>query len=241
MTPMSAPPSTAPPGAEARRAALAAKINHEHDLACKDTRSALEHVVAAGELLIEAKASLPHGAWIPWVRDHTHVSPRQAQKYMRVARNKSALGAHLTLTEALIGLAHAIVDTEEMSGEQMRFTEELGLTNAKDPLWKPLPPLYAVLLEDCAPDLATRLKLDKGAALLFAPTYEVGALGLAAVKAVNRSKSAASCLRWGRGPNLSEHSPFAPSGATGLMCLILPVSTSTPPSSVARSAGWQPC
>ena len=39
----------------------------------------------ADDRLIEAKALLPHGDWIPWLEANTEVIPRQSQKYMRLA------------------------------------------------------------------------------------------------------------------------------------------------------------
>jgi hypothetical protein len=47
----------------------------------------LVDAIAAGELLIEAKARLRHGGYIPFVR-RCGVSPRSAQLYTRLAREK---------------------------------------------------------------------------------------------------------------------------------------------------------
>jgi len=46
---------------------LAARINAAHDQAAGALRSGLEHARRAGELLIEAKARVPHGQWLPWL------------------------------------------------------------------------------------------------------------------------------------------------------------------------------
>ena len=44
---------------------LAARIRTEHDGAKAAVKRGVEHVIAAGELLIEAKAQLKHGEWLP--------------------------------------------------------------------------------------------------------------------------------------------------------------------------------
>lgn len=64
---------------------LAAKINEAHQLAIQHAGSALRHAYTAGELLKESKAALPHGKWLPWLREHIQFSERTAQAYMRLA------------------------------------------------------------------------------------------------------------------------------------------------------------
>ena len=46
---------------------LASDINREHQFAFGKAREALEHARRAGELLIQAKAGVPHGEWLPWL------------------------------------------------------------------------------------------------------------------------------------------------------------------------------
>jgi hypothetical protein len=86
---------------------LAARIRAEHEATASALRSGIQHAIAAGELLIEAKAQLPHGQWLPWLKDNCALSLRQAQKYMRLARSSAntPLKAHLTIDEALDALA----------------------------------------------------------------------------------------------------------------------------------------
>ena len=87
--------------------ALAAGINVEHRAAEAAARTAIEHALNAGRLLTEAKSQLPHGEWLPWLEANTEVSPRQSQRYMRVAKNWSAIegkndaASHLTIDGAL--------------------------------------------------------------------------------------------------------------------------------------------
>lgn len=39
-----------------------------------------------GERLSEAKAKLPHGHWLPWLKEHFHASDRQARRCMKLAK-----------------------------------------------------------------------------------------------------------------------------------------------------------
>jgi hypothetical protein len=87
---------------------LAAQINAEHGTTLfGKAREALEHARRAGELLLQAKGSLGHGEWLPWIEANCKFSSRTAQGYMRLAsrweslRDKSATVSHLELPDAL--------------------------------------------------------------------------------------------------------------------------------------------
>jgi Protein of unknown function (DUF3102) len=91
---------------------LASSINQHLAAAEMATRRGLEHAIAAGQLLCEAKELVGHGEWLAWLQANCQIGPRQAQTCMRLARNRHRLGAiknaataHLTITaaEALIG------------------------------------------------------------------------------------------------------------------------------------------
>jgi hypothetical protein len=91
---------------------LASSINDHIAAAETATRRGLEHAIAAGDLLIEAKELVGHGEWLAWLHAHCQIGPRQAQTFMRLARNRHRLetlknesAAHLTIAaaEALIG------------------------------------------------------------------------------------------------------------------------------------------
>ena len=64
-------------------------------------------ILGIGQRLIEAKAMLPHGEWLPWLRDRVDLSERSAQNFMRLAReySKSAEIADLGASKALALLA----------------------------------------------------------------------------------------------------------------------------------------
>ena len=87
---------------------LANAINAEHQAAERTARTALDHARAAGDKLLQAKAQVDHGQWLPWLAAHCpELADRTARAYMRLARNwaqltlKSATVADLTINDAL--------------------------------------------------------------------------------------------------------------------------------------------
>lgn len=86
---------------------LATQINDEHRRCESDLQSALQHAINAGQLLIEAKAGVEHGQWLPWLKDNCQCSARTAQAYVRLAKHLPELEsnaqrvAHLPVREAL--------------------------------------------------------------------------------------------------------------------------------------------
>lgn len=66
----------------------ASEINREHAMAIAHAGQALDHAKRAGELLLAAKAQLPHGQFSEWVLSNVTVSTRQAQRYMAAAQGK---------------------------------------------------------------------------------------------------------------------------------------------------------
>ncbi|MGX1107838.1 MULTISPECIES: DUF3102 domain-containing protein [Bradyrhizobium] len=86
---------------------LAAEINAAHEKFSTAAKTALDHAIVVGERLIEAKPLVGHGKWLPWLKANCAMSERQAQKYMRVAKAKSALGADLTINAAIEALSTA--------------------------------------------------------------------------------------------------------------------------------------
>jgi hypothetical protein len=67
---------------------LAADINRLHNLASLSADEAVAHAKQAGMLLLEAKASMKHGDWLPWLEANITVSPRQVQRYLHVAQGR---------------------------------------------------------------------------------------------------------------------------------------------------------
>lgn len=94
-------------------------------------------IIGIGQRLIEAKAMLTHGGWLPWLTEQVKFSERTAQNFMKLARqwsNPQAL-ADLGATKALTLLAlpaderdkfmaeNHIVDGEEKSVIDMTSRE----------------------------------------------------------------------------------------------------------------------
>jgi Protein of unknown function (DUF3102) len=88
----------------------------------------VDHAMAAGDLLIEAKKQLVHGQWGPWLEANCAMSARTARRYMSFANNrdvieaKLATGADLTIRGAdNLLAAPAEPDEDDVStGEQER-------------------------------------------------------------------------------------------------------------------------
>jgi len=64
---------------------LAARIRTEHEASVLAIKRGFKHAIACGRLLIEAKAQLDHGQYLPWLRDHCGVPERSARRYVELA------------------------------------------------------------------------------------------------------------------------------------------------------------
>jgi hypothetical protein len=86
---------------------LEADLAHKLRIIAEHLHSVVEMALAAGDDLIEAKARLSHGEWLPWLREHFPLSERTAQDWMRLARNpqRAAFLEAGTIKEALALLA----------------------------------------------------------------------------------------------------------------------------------------
>jgi Protein of unknown function (DUF3102) len=85
---------------------IASEIRQDIEAADKHWQSAVHHAIRAGEGLIEAKATLRHGQWLPWLEENfPGFSARSAQNYMRLARNRNAVADLPTIREAVATLA----------------------------------------------------------------------------------------------------------------------------------------
>jgi hypothetical protein len=65
---------------------LGGRINEAHCLAMRHAGEAVAHAIACGQMLLEAKAKVPHGQWLPWLRNNITFGERSAQGYMRIAQ-----------------------------------------------------------------------------------------------------------------------------------------------------------
>jgi hypothetical protein len=113
---------------------IATKINRAHERVIAASTSAIHAARQAGDLLLEAKRGLPHGAWLPWLGEHCPtLSPWTAQAYMRVARRWPELEAantgrvtHLSTRAALQSLTMFSAQLSKLSDtEQSAVLEHL--------------------------------------------------------------------------------------------------------------------
>ena len=106
---MGTPQSDNRGGAGGASSSLADRINEHHHAAESHARQALSYARAAGELLLEAKTTVRHGEWLPWLEANFDGGVRTAQDYMRIASRWSMIeafintrhAAYLTIREAL--------------------------------------------------------------------------------------------------------------------------------------------
>lgn len=89
-------------------------------------------IIEIGKRLLEAKAQLGHGEWLPWLRDKVDISERSAQNFMRLAReySKSAEIADLGASKALALLAlpeseraNFVAETHTVNGVEKTASE----------------------------------------------------------------------------------------------------------------------
>jgi hypothetical protein len=98
---------------ENRLPVLAAEIRKAHADVQEAAKTAAQRAIEAGQALIEAKALMGHGQWLPWLREHCALAERTAQLYMKIAKSglDSATVADLGLQAA--GKAFAIEYPQE--------------------------------------------------------------------------------------------------------------------------------
>lgn len=72
---------------------LATEIRTHHDACRKAVGVALVHAMAAGDLLLAAKAECRHGEWQSWLSQNLGFTDRTARTYMRLAKHRSEIEA----------------------------------------------------------------------------------------------------------------------------------------------------
>jgi hypothetical protein len=103
-------------------------------------------ILTIGGLLAEAKEKIPHGGWLPWLKDEFSMSERSAQKYVKAAdfAAKYALGADLKLSPSALFLISRY-DQREIADAVIKAGKEkhLGCDQAKRIIDKTLAELGA--------------------------------------------------------------------------------------------------
>jgi Protein of unknown function (DUF3102) len=119
---------------------LAARIQQEHEATVAAIKSGVKHAIAAGKLLLEAKAQLKHGRWLPWLKDHCKVPARTAQLYMWLAEHdpNAQRVADLPLRRAVLKLQQLDRDARRQAEREQVAQPEVTANvrrseNADDP------------------------------------------------------------------------------------------------------------
>jgi len=108
---------------------LAVRIRQEHDAVAGALKTSLAHAMMAGDLLLQAKAQVPHGQWLPWLCDRCQVSERMAQRYIRLARNRGLIETKCdTVSDLGVRGALSLIALERSSSDHMIATS-VGLAN----------------------------------------------------------------------------------------------------------------
>lgn len=103
------------PPSKGRLTQIVAGIREHHQGVLLGIRKTLAHSIAAGELLLEVrqKKLVPHGGWSGWLRDTCEVHPRQAQRYMQVAKHKELFVGPKATLKSLSTLSQALASLVE--------------------------------------------------------------------------------------------------------------------------------
>jgi hypothetical protein len=98
-------------------------------------------ILTIGGLLAEAKEQVPHGEWLPWLKNEFSMSERSAQKYVKAADfvAKYELGADLKLSPSALFLLSRY-DRREVTDAVIKAAKEkrLGCDQAKQIIDKTL-------------------------------------------------------------------------------------------------------
>jgi Protein of unknown function (DUF3102) len=119
--------------------------NRTVDIITSELRLALRRgtadILNIGRLLAEAKEKIPHGEWLPWLKNEVSMSERSAQKYIKAIdfAVKYELGADLDLSPSALFLISRY-DQCEIADAVIKAAEEkhLGCDQAKEIIDKTL-------------------------------------------------------------------------------------------------------
>lgn len=122
-------------------ATLAVTINREHGLAYQAALGALEHAIACGVALMEARETVPDGRWSKWVKDNLDMSYPDVNRYVRIATYRDHLLSAENRPKSITGAITYLRDTGAVLGtgrngrrptfdvDEAKRLKQQGLTN----------------------------------------------------------------------------------------------------------------
>jgi len=104
----------------------AKKINGLHREILDGFRDVFTKVITIGEILVQQKETLKHGAWFDWIDEQLAIGPRQVQNYMRIYDQREAVLASMGdlaetgLKPSFRKMLHAAVGKDRQTVEEYR-------------------------------------------------------------------------------------------------------------------------
>ena len=115
--------------------ALADRINSEHKAVCEAAVTATQHAIKCGVLLIAAKSGLPHGQWLPWIKQNCDLSERTTQAYMRLARRHEELDGEKAQRVADLPVRQAMVAIADHHADQVPYIFNCDEPPSTEEIW----------------------------------------------------------------------------------------------------------
>lgn len=112
-------------------AEITAEANRYYTLAQTHAENAVEYAMRCGEELVQLKAQLDHGQWLPWIERNFHASEWTARNYMRIASNRERV-PDSSIRAALKTLAATEPQPKTSTREIAHDLKELGATGHVD-------------------------------------------------------------------------------------------------------------
>ena len=106
--------------------ALASQANENHQLAEATAGSALEYARRSGAALVEAKALVPYGEWMPWLELNFRATYRTAYRYIKLAKDLTCVSnvEPRSINEALRMIAGEDEEEEVQEEPQAELFDE---------------------------------------------------------------------------------------------------------------------
>lgn len=90
-------------------------------------KKTIAQAIEAGGILVEIKEELPHGSFIPWIKENTGIDIRTAQNYMRAFKNRDRLqGKYETVSH--LGEAYALLTEHKVKEPELKATIETAFS-----------------------------------------------------------------------------------------------------------------